>query len=83
MSCRLLFFCFANPTSQLFQQALLKENGEGDLQAAVALYEKIVGDATVERELQAKAQLHIGICWGADGENGSLQCRPHFFRNSP
>src|SRR4030067_3446715 len=49
--------------SELFQQALLKENGEGDLKAAVALYEKIVGDATAERELRAKAQLHIVICW--------------------
>src|SRR4030067_3812632 len=49
--------------SELFQQALRKENGEGDLKAAVALYEKIVGDATAERGLRAKAQLHIGMCW--------------------
>jgi hypothetical protein len=49
--------------SQLFQQALLKENGEGDLTAALALYEKIVGDATAERSLRAKAQLHIAMCW--------------------
>ena len=31
--------CLAQSFSQFFQQALLKENGEGDLKAAVALYE--------------------------------------------
>jgi Tol biopolymer transport system component len=58
---------------QLFQQALLKENGEGDLNAAVALYEKIVGDATAERELRAKAQLHIGMCWEKMGKAEAIK----------
>src|SRR3989304_3019783 len=64
--------CFAQTPSQLFQQALLKENGEGDLPAAVALYEKIVGDATAERELRAKAQLHIGMCWEKMGSQQAI-----------
>ena len=54
---------FSQTPSQLFQQGLLKENGEGDLKAAVAIYEKIVGDETTDRSLRAKAQLHIGICY--------------------
>lgn len=49
--------------SQLFHQGLLKENGEGDLKAAVAIYEKVVGEATAERSLRARALLHIGMCW--------------------
>jgi Tol biopolymer transport system component len=63
-----ILLVFAQSPDQLFQQALLKENGEGDLKAAVALYEKIVGDATAEKELRAGALLHIGICWEKMGK---------------
>ena len=52
-------FTFSQTPSQLFQQGLLKENGEGDIKAAVAIYEKIVGDATADRSLRSKALLHI------------------------
>lgn len=58
-----LTLCVAQESENLFQQALLKENGEGDLQAAVALYEHIVNDVTAARGCRALAQLHIGICW--------------------
>ncbi len=53
---------FSQSPSLLYQQGLLKENGEGDLKAAVAIYVKIVGDETVDRSLRAKAQLHKGMC---------------------
>jgi Tol biopolymer transport system component len=54
---------FSQSASQIFQQGLLKENGEGDLKAALVIYEKIVGDETADRSLRAKAQLHIGQCY--------------------
>ena len=57
------FVTFAQTPSQLFQQGLLQENGAGDLQAAVALYEKIVADETADRPVRAKALLHIGLCY--------------------
>ena len=60
---------FPQAPAQLFQQGLLKENGEGDLKTAVAIYEKIVGDATAERSLRAKALLHIGMCWEKLGKD--------------
>ncbi|MDZ7264422.1 MAG: tetratricopeptide repeat protein, partial [candidate division KSB1 bacterium] len=62
----------AQSPSLLFQQALLKENGEGDLKGAVALYEKIVGDVAAERGLRAKAQLHIGMCWEKMGKQEAI-----------
>jgi len=62
----------AQSPSQLFQQALLKENGEGDLAAAVAIYEKIVADGSAERALRAKAQLHVGICWEKMGKSEAI-----------
>jgi Tol biopolymer transport system component len=54
---------FAQSTDQIFQQALLKENAEGNLTAAVEIYQKIAEDSRADRSLRAKAQLHIGICW--------------------
>mgnify|MGYP000937134617 CR=1 FL=1 len=59
----------AQAPDQFFQQALLKENGEGDPAAAAAIYEKIAGDETAGRALRAKAQLHIGICWEKMGKS--------------
>lgn len=73
----ILFFptlsIFAQTQSQLFQQALLKENGEGDLKGAVAIYEKIVQDKTADRAIQAKAQLHIGMCWEKMGKQEAIE----------
>ena len=64
----LFSFSFAQTSSQFFQQALLKENGEGDLKAAVEIYQKIVNDATADRSMRAKALLHIGLCWEKMGK---------------
>jgi len=46
----------------LFQKALAKERAEGNLEEAIALYQKVVQEATDE-SLAAKAQLRIGICY--------------------
>jgi Tol biopolymer transport system component len=46
----------------LFQKALAKERGEGNLEEAISLYKKVVKEASDE-SLAAKAQLRIGICY--------------------
>jgi len=61
----------------LFQQALLKENGEGNLKAAVELYERIVNDTTAARGVRAKAQLHIGMCWEKLGKQEARSAYQH------
>ncbi len=45
-----------------FQKALAKERGEGNLEEAIALYQKVI-DETKDESLAAKAQLRIGICY--------------------
>jgi len=45
----------------LFQKALAKERGEGNLEEAIALYQKVI-DETNDESLAAKAQLRVGIC---------------------
>jgi Tol biopolymer transport system component len=62
----LLFLSFASSATQngydLFQKALAKERGEGNLEEAIALYKKVVAE-TKDESLAAKAQLRIGICY--------------------
>jgi len=57
---------FVNSASQnaydLFQKALAKERGEGNLEEAISLYQKVVVE-TKDESLAAKAQLRIGICY--------------------
>jgi Tol biopolymer transport system component len=45
-----------------FQKALAKERGEGNLEEAIALYQKVI-DETKDEALAAQAQLRIGICY--------------------
>jgi Tol biopolymer transport system component len=45
-----------------FQKALAKERGEGNLEEAIALYQKVIDEAKDEA-LAAKAQLRIGFCY--------------------
>jgi Tol biopolymer transport system component len=45
-----------------FQKALSKERVEGNLEAAIALYQMVI-DGTKDESLAAKAQLRIGICY--------------------
>ncbi|MCD4665452.1 MAG: hypothetical protein K8R68_09275, partial [Bacteroidales bacterium] len=54
---------FAQDSKQLFQEGLMKENGEGNLPEAISIYEKIVADESAENSVKAKAQLHIGLCY--------------------
>lgn len=46
----------------LFQKALAKERGEGNLEEAISLYRKVIAE-TKDESLAAKAQLRIGICY--------------------
>jgi Tol biopolymer transport system component len=49
-------------SSDLFQQALAKEKGEGNLEEAIVLFQKVV-DRGEDEALAAQAQLHIGMCY--------------------
>ncbi len=53
---------------QLFQKALAMERGEGNLEGAIALYQRIVRETQAE-DLAAKAQLRIGICYEKLGKS--------------
>ena len=48
---------------EVFEKALYVEEVQGDLQKAIALYQDIVKRFPDNREIGAKAQLHIGLCY--------------------
>ena len=47
---------------QLFEKALYLEEGKGELQPAIELYQQILEQYPDDRAVRAKAQLHIGMC---------------------
>ncbi len=53
----------------LFQDAMMKETGERDLDAAIALYQKVIERAGTNHLLVAKAQLRMGGCYERLGKN--------------
>ena len=66
LSFGLLLF-FSNLSAQqtageLFEKALYMEEAQGDLQKAIELYQKILKQFPDNREVAAKAQLHVGLC---------------------
>ncbi|MEE9390043.1 MAG: tetratricopeptide repeat protein, partial [Candidatus Aminicenantaceae bacterium] len=77
----LLPFIFASSAAQngydLFQKALAKERGEGNLEEAISLYQKVVKEASDE-SLAAKAQLRIGICYEKLGLKKAKQAQKAF-----
>ena len=47
----------------LLQSGLYKEEVNGDLEAAIKVYERVLQDFPKDRLVAAKAQLHIGVCY--------------------
>ena len=56
----------------LFQQGMMKEEGEGNLTEAIAIYTKLAKDIQADRKLRAKAQLQVGICYEKLGKENAL-----------
>ena len=76
-----LLFVFGNLLSQesapeIFEKAFYYEDVQGDLQKAIVLYEQILKQFPENREIAAKAQLHIGLCY----EKLGLQEAPKAFQ---
>lgn len=76
-----LSLSFANIVPQsahdLFQKALAKERAEGNLEEAIALYQRVVKEAK-DVSLAAKAQLRIGLCYERLGQEKSKLAQEAF-----
>lgn len=64
---------YSQEADQLFQKGLMKENGEGNLQEAIQIYDQVVSDEAAENAIKAKAQLHIGMCYEKLGKEEAIK----------
>lgn len=82
----LFVFCIATLAAQngydLFQKALAKERAEGNLEEAIALYQKVIEESKDE-SLAAKAQLRIGICYEKLGRQEAQKAYQKVIDNYP
>jgi Tol biopolymer transport system component len=54
---------FSQSGHDLFQQALVKERADGNLEEAIKLYKRIVSEFAKDRALSARALVQIGQCY--------------------
>ncbi|MCJ7555276.1 MAG: tetratricopeptide repeat protein [Ignavibacteriaceae bacterium] len=74
---------FSQTPEQLFQKGLIKEEGEGALNEAIDIYNKIVGNQDADKSLQAKALLHVGFCYEKLGLNEATKAYQRLVNNFP
>ena len=67
----------------LFEQALLKENAEGSLNEAIAIFSRIADDKTADPAIRARAQLHVGICYEKLGDAQARGAYERLIANFP
>ena len=61
----------AQEAEKIFQQAMMKEEGEGNLTEAIEIYTKLVDDVSVDRAIRANALMHVGICYEKLGKKNA------------
>jgi Tol biopolymer transport system component len=71
----------AQSGNDLFQKALAKERAEGQLDAAIQLYEQVVREFAADRPLAARALLQIGRCYERLGKDGAQKAYDRLVRD--
>ena len=67
----------------VFQQGLVKEEGEGSLLEAIELYIKIVDNQDADKSIKAKALLHVGLCYEKLGRTEATEAYQNLVDNFP
>ena len=73
----------AQTPEQLYQKGLTKEEGEGALQEAINLYNKVADNSNASTSLQAKALMHIGMCYEKLGTKEAVKAYQRLLANFP
>ena len=66
-------FVPAQSASELLEKGIYTEETVGDLQAAIAIYDRIVKDARTERPHVARALYRLGLCYGKAGQTEAAE----------
>jgi Tol biopolymer transport system component len=73
----------AQTPEQLYQKGLMKEEGEGALQDAINFYNQIADNSNADKSLQAKAMLHIGMCYEKLGNKEAVKAYQRLVNTCP
>jgi Tol biopolymer transport system component len=65
----------------LFEQALAKERVEGNLEAAIRSYERVVTEFASDRPLAARALVQIGLCYEKLGRDDAIRAYERLVRD--
>jgi Tol biopolymer transport system component len=74
---------FAQNAEQLYQKGLMKEEGEGNLLEAINIFNHIVEDQNADKAIQAKALLHVGLCYEKLGLKEATKAYQRLVNNFP
>jgi Tol biopolymer transport system component len=74
---------FSQNYNELYQEALIKEEGEGSLLEAIDIYNQIVEAKKADLVLQAKALLHIGFCFEKLGRDEATKAYQKLVKDYP
>ena len=74
---------FSQNPDQLYQKGLIKEEGEGDLPAAIKYYKQVANSQAVNKSLRAKALLHVGLCYEKLGKEEATRAYQRLVNNYP
>lgn len=62
-----------NTAEMLYEDAMLKKDGDGNLSAAINLFQQILAEFPQNRKIAGRAQLQIGLCYEQLGESEALK----------
>lgn len=62
-----------NTAEMLYEEAMLKKDGDGNLPAAIKLFQQILTEFPQNRKIAGQAQLQIGLCYEKLGESEALK----------
>jgi Tol biopolymer transport system component len=68
---------------QLYQSGIYKEEVEGDLEKAIAIYEQILKDFPENKSTAAKALYHIGLCYEKLGNQEAKKAYQRLIKEYP
>ncbi|NQU54686.1 MAG: PD40 domain-containing protein, partial [Bacteroidetes bacterium] len=74
---------FSQSAEQLYQKGLMQEEGEGNLEEAIKIFAGIVEIQNADQSLQAKALLHVGLCYEKLGKEEATKAYRRLVDNFP
>src|SRR5680860_147979 len=74
---------FSQSAEQLYQKGLMQEEGEGNLEEAIKIFAGIVENQNADQSLQAKALLHVGLCYEKLGKEEATKAYQKLVNNFP